>query len=87
MFDLRESLLVLKQDPRIERINVSVASGEDDGGNIGINATTRVLLEKSSITANAEGGFGGSITINAEAVFHPPDSNIEASSNKTDRDG
>ncbi|MBE9039642.1 S-layer family protein, partial [Oscillatoriales cyanobacterium LEGE 11467] len=58
-----------------------------DGGNITIDTDTLVALENSDITANAQQGFGGRVSILASGVFgtqfrdvQTPDSDITATS-------
>jgi filamentous hemagglutinin family protein len=65
------------------------ASGDSTGGNITINTQTLAALENSDITANAQTGFGGSVTLNAQGIFgtafrpaQTPDSDITASSER-----
>lgn len=60
-------------------ITTSVGSGQGSGGNIFIDPTF-VILDGASITANAFGGPGGSITIISDYFFATPDSLVEASS-------
>lgn len=47
----------------------SNARKSSDGGNIFIDTDTLVGLQNSDITANATGGFGGQVTINAQGIF------------------
>ena len=51
-----------------------------NGGNITINTDTLVLLEGSSLSANAFLGDGGNIDLTAQRIFTSPDSSITASS-------
>jgi len=67
------------------RINTD--AGEANGGNIFIDTDTLVALENSDITANAEAGFGGRVSINATGIFGTefrnaltPESDITATS-------
>ena len=61
------------------RITTSVQSGTGSGGNISIDPQF-VILQGSSITANAFGGPGGNITIVADNYFADPASVVQASS-------
>lgn len=61
------------------RITTSVESGRGAGGNIFIDPQF-VILNNSSITANAFGGPGGNITIVADNFLTDPTSFVEASS-------
>lgn len=68
-------------------ITATSEDGGSSGGNITINADTLVALEDSDITADAFGGFGGTIQINAQGIFgtearskDTPESDITASS-------
>jgi large exoprotein involved in heme utilization and adhesion len=70
------TLLHLRDD---SAITTSVAGGQGDGGNITIDPTF-VVLDGSSIVANAVRGRGGNINIVADHLFRTPDSLIEASS-------
>ena len=45
------------------------------------------FLEESNITAKASKGYGGDITINAEATFFSDDSYLDASSEEKGREG
>ncbi len=65
------------------------ASGDSTGGNITLNTQTLAALENSDITANAQTGFGGSVTLNAQGIFGTafrpaptPESDITASSER-----
>jgi len=60
-------------------ISTSVGSGEGQGGNILIDPTF-VILNDSSIIANAYGGPGGNITITADNFLSSAASVVEASS-------
>jgi filamentous hemagglutinin family protein len=61
------------------QVTTSVASGTGAGGNISIDPQF-VILNASSITANAFGGPGGNITIIAEHYLADASSVVEASS-------
>ena len=56
------------------------AGDRGNGGNITINTDTLVLLENSSLSANAFQGDGGNIDLTAQGIFTSPDSFISASS-------
>ena len=58
-------------------ITTSVTSGDSTGGNIDIQARF-VILDSSTILANAFGGPGGTIRIQAEAFIPSGDSLVEA---------
>lgn len=60
-------------------ITATVSGGAGDGGNITIDPVY-VILNNSTITANAEGGKGGNITIVAKVFLASPDSILSASS-------
>ena len=69
------------------QINVEALGDIGDGGNLAINVDTIVALENSDIIANAVGGNGGNININARGIFGTefrasltPESDITASS-------
>ena len=61
------------------QITATVKGGEGKGGNISIDPNF-VLLENSSITANAFGGPGGNINIVAGTFLMDPASSVTASS-------
>ena len=64
-----------------DRSQVSAeAGGTGSGGNIAIATNTLVLLENSTITANALAGNGGNIAIATQGLFSSPESLITASS-------
>jgi filamentous hemagglutinin family protein len=67
LFDLHDS-----------KVTTSVAGGKGRGGNILINSPLMVL-DNSEITANAIGGGGGDIFIDAGQLIRTPDSAIMAS--------
>jgi len=48
---------------------IDLGGSSTSGGNIIINTNTLVALENSDITANAQGSFGGRVTINANGIF------------------
>ncbi|MBP0001769.1 MAG: S-layer family protein [Cyanobacteria bacterium SID2] len=56
------------------------AGGIGNGGNLAISADTIVLLEGSTIDANAFQGQGGNIQIETQGLLLSPDSRISASS-------
>jgi hypothetical protein len=64
---------------RDSQITTAVRGGQGRGGNITIDPKF-VLLENSLITANAFGGPGGNITIQAEVFLTDPTSQVTASS-------
>ncbi|MBF0368719.1 MAG: filamentous hemagglutinin N-terminal domain-containing protein [Magnetococcales bacterium] len=61
------------------QITTSVESGVGNGGNITIDPTF-VILDNSSINANAHGGDGGAIDITTQHLITDPNSSITASS-------
>ncbi|MEO5358763.1 MAG: hypothetical protein H7844_15905, partial [Nitrospirae bacterium YQR-1] len=65
----------------------SVKSGKDKGGNVNILATTLCVLDSSEISADADLGYGGDITIGAHAVFLWDSSALHASSTITGHEG
>lgn len=66
-------------DLKTSRIATSVASGLGNGGDIELESAF-VVLNPSSIAANAVGGNGGNVTIVADTLFLAPGSAITASS-------
>ncbi|MBC6417958.1 MAG: S-layer family protein [Prochloron sp. SP5CPC1] len=68
--------LQLRNNSQIE----AEAGGTGDGGNITINTDTLVILEGSSLSANAFAGDGGNISLTAQGIFTSGDSSITASS-------
>ena len=56
------------------------AFGEGNGGNINLDTNNLVILENSSVSANAIQGNGGNIFIDIKGLFLSPDSGITASS-------
>jgi large exoprotein involved in heme utilization and adhesion len=68
LFDLRNS-----------SVTTSVAEGTGSGGDILINSPLMVF-DNSQIIANAQGGSGGNINIQAGQLIRTPDSVIQASS-------
>jgi hypothetical protein len=60
-------------------MTASVAGGAGSGGNIDINLPF-LILNASQIKADALGGPGGNITIQADQLIRAPDSVIQASS-------
>ena len=75
------------------QITANARFGEEDvaGGNVFIDTGALVLLDGSSITAQAEegGAYGGNIEINSQAVIFTgrPDEAFNASSNVEGREG
>jgi filamentous hemagglutinin family protein len=61
-------------------INTSITSGNGSGGDIGIVKPQFVVLNQSSIRAQAEGGHGGNIHIVADNFIRSSESLISASS-------
>jgi large exoprotein involved in heme utilization and adhesion len=61
-------------------VTTRVESGQGNGGNITIGPPPFVVLDRSSIIANASGGNGGNIGIRAGQLISTPDSLIQASS-------
>lgn len=68
-------------------LTTSVTRGEGDGGNIDLNTNSLVVINSSQIVAKADEGYGGNITIDADAVIKSSDSVINASSNVKGQDG
>lgn len=64
---------------RHSTITTSVAGGDEQAGNITLDAGV-VVLEESQVRANAERGPGGNIRITADAVLADAQSTIDASS-------
>ena len=70
------------------RISTSVATGGGGGGDIRIGdardagAPDYVVLNRSTLTANADQGDGGAIFITTENYFKSPDSVVEATSRR-----
>jgi hypothetical protein len=60
-------------------ITTEVGSGFGDGGNIRISGK-HILLDRSTLTANAFGGRGGNISLKTGTVLKSPSSRITASS-------
>lgn len=58
------------------------AKGKGPGGNVDIDPKLVVLLENSSISANAEKGPGGKVSVTTEGLFISPDSEITATSDR-----
>ncbi len=83
-------ILQVRENIQLRRgSRITTNSGDTNGGNIDLNTKTLVALENSDITANAQKGFGGSIAINARAIFGAeyrtqttPESDITATSQK-----
>ena len=61
-------------------ITTSVQGGAGDGGNISIAGPQHVVLNDSSIQANAYGGDGGNIAIDSSYFIASPGSVVQASS-------
>ncbi|MEQ9233893.1 two-partner secretion domain-containing protein [Coleofasciculus sp. E2-BRE-01] len=64
--NLQAQNILLRRGSRI-----STDAGNADGGNITINTDTLVAVpeENSDITANAEKGFGGRVSVTAQGIF------------------
>ena len=77
--------LILMTDASIKAETFGVSPG-DDGGNIFISRPTALVMNHSSIIANANAGNGGNIGIATEVLVPSVDSSIEASS-QTGLDG
>lgn len=76
---------ILMTDSSIKAETFGVTPG-DDGGNIFISLPTAMVMNHSSIIANANAGNGGNIGIATEVLVPSIDSRIEASS-QTGLDG
>lgn len=72
-----DSLLLLRNGSSI----TASALGNGDGGNIVIDPDLVVLLGGSQISANADQGSGGLVSITTKGLFVSPDSSISAISN------
>lgn len=71
-----EDLITLQDNSTV----ITDAKGSAAGGNIALDTSNLVLLENSTITANAEQGRGGQVTINSPGFFSSRDSKITATS-------
>lgn len=60
-------------------ISTSVASGVGDGGNVSIGVEN-LVLDRGTISANAVGGSGGDVVVQADALFIGVNSRITATS-------
>ena len=60
-------------------ITATVKGGKGNGGNISLRSD-KIVVDESTIKANAEGGNGGAIEINANLLLKSPQSSITASS-------
>ncbi|MBI5639659.1 MAG: filamentous hemagglutinin N-terminal domain-containing protein [Nitrospirae bacterium] len=69
------------------RITASVKIGEGGGGNVNMNSESFVALDQSSVTAQADQGFGGSILLTSDVVLLSGDAFFSASSNVEGREG
>ncbi|MDJ0801080.1 MAG: filamentous hemagglutinin N-terminal domain-containing protein [Calothrix sp. MO_167.B12] len=81
--NIQSQNLQLRQDSAIS----TNAGNSSNGGNITIATDTLTALENSDITANAQQGFGGRVSISAQGIFGTevrnqltPESDITASS-------
>jgi filamentous hemagglutinin family protein len=64
-----------------DRASISAEAKEaGNGGNINLNADAILLIDRSSIVANASEGMGGNINLTTQGLFVSPDSKISASS-------
>ena len=68
-------------------ISTSVYGGNKNSGNVTLNIGNYAVLNNSTITARADQGFGGNITLNADILIRAPNVNLDASSNITGNDG
>ncbi|MEP6388288.1 MAG: filamentous hemagglutinin N-terminal domain-containing protein, partial [Halioglobus sp.] len=71
--------LLYLQDSVI-RASAQGLSGDDSGGNVGINGPDFVIMDRSLIQANANAGAGGNILMNTGALVQSADSFITATS-------
>lgn len=85
IISLNISDLILMTDSSVKAETFGVSPG-DDGGNIFITRPTAMVMNHSSIIANANAGNGGNIGIATEVLVPSIDSRIEASS-QTGLDG
>lgn len=60
-----QDILLMRHNSQIS----AKASGTANGGNIEINTPLLVALEDSDIVADAQGGFGGKVTIQAQGIL------------------
>ncbi len=60
-------------------VSTSVASGVGDGGNVSIGAEN-LVLDRGTVSANAVGGSGGDVVVQADALFIGVNSPITATS-------
>ena len=67
--------------------SATVFGGKGDGGNVTISGTRLVALGNSDLTARADQGFGGHITVNAQVFLKSPDIDLDASSNVLGNEG
>lgn len=68
-------------------VSATVFGGTGDGGNVDISATRVAGLGNSDITARADQGFGGRITLGAEVFLRARDVDLDASSNIAGNEG
>ncbi|MCA1993051.1 MAG: filamentous hemagglutinin N-terminal domain-containing protein [Coleofasciculus sp. S288] len=89
---LVEDIILMRNESAI----ATTAANNGDGGNITISAPFIIAVssENSDIVANADQGFGGRIDITATGIYGlefrdklTPESDINASSNATGKDG
>ena len=68
-------------------VSATVFGGTGDGGNVDIAATRVAAFGDSDITARADQGFGGRITVGAAVFLRAPDVDLDASSNVAGNEG
>lgn len=68
-------------------VSATVFGGTGDGGNVDVAATRVAALGDSDVTARADQGFGGRITLGAEVFLRAPDVDLDASSNVAGNEG
>jgi hypothetical protein len=68
-------------------VTATVFGGSGDGGNVTIDSTRFVALGNSDLTARADQGFGGCITVNAQVFRRSPDVDLDAPSNVIGNEG
>ncbi|MCP4700260.1 MAG: hypothetical protein GY862_25925, partial [Gammaproteobacteria bacterium] len=77
------SLQLVHESP----VSSTVIGGEGDGGNVTLNVGSFAALNNSDITARADQGRGGRITVNADVFLRAPDVELNASSNVIGNEG
>ncbi|MGB1109063.1 MAG: CHAT domain-containing protein [Gammaproteobacteria bacterium] len=68
-------------------LSTTVTGGTSNGGNLSISSRALAALNGSQLTAQADQGFGGDITLSAEVFLRDPTVLISASSNVLGNDG